>query len=40
MTADQAAAARNSFGANIAAQESVVTGWEAARTPPAAQGKL
>ena len=35
MTADQAAAARASFGADLSAQQSVVAGWQAARTPPA-----
>ena len=34
MTADQAAAARSSFGADLSAQQSVVAGWQAARTPP------
>jgi hypothetical protein len=35
MTLEQAAAARASFGADLKAAQSVVTGWQAARTPPA-----
>lgn len=31
---DQVAAEKESFGANLAAQQSVVDGWKAARTPP------
>ncbi len=31
---DQIAAEKASFGANLAAQKSVVAGWQAARTPP------
>ncbi len=34
MSAADAQAARASFGANLAAQQSVVAGWQAARTPP------
>jgi len=34
MSADQAAAARVSFGTDTSAQQSVVSGWQAARTPP------
>jgi hypothetical protein len=35
MTQEQAAMARSSFGADLKAQQSVVTGWQAARMPPA-----